>query len=72
MIARFHVILVTCSFFKPQDFMANLLAIALGAPPDSTHLYNRIFLLASLNGTCGPGAGSTFFFVLLRKKRKKR
>lgn len=36
--------------------LANILAIALGCPSDSTHLYNRAFALGTLNGTFCPGS----------------
>eukprot|EP01105_Mastigella_eilhardi_P018255 TRINITY_DN4218_c1_g1_i5.p1 TRINITY_DN4218_c1_g1~~TRINITY_DN4218_c1_g1_i5.p1 ORF type:complete len:4438 (+),score=1224.04 TRINITY_DN4218_c1_g1_i5:2312-15625(+) len=40
-------------------FMVNLLAVALGSPPDATHLYNCIFDLKALNNTCMPGSSFT-------------
>ena len=43
--------------FHPIDFMANLLAVTLGCPKDSTHMYERIFEIGALNGAKCPGSG---------------
>eukprot|EP01114_Cavostelium_apophysatum_P014001 TRINITY_DN3512_c0_g1_i9.p1 TRINITY_DN3512_c0_g1~~TRINITY_DN3512_c0_g1_i9.p1 ORF type:complete len:5234 (+),score=1501.00 TRINITY_DN3512_c0_g1_i9:231-15932(+) len=39
-----------------SHIMINCLAVALGSPPDSNHLYPRIFQVASLNNQLGPGS----------------
>ena len=40
----------------PAHLMVNCLAITLGLPSDSNHMYPRIFNPAALNGTKGPGS----------------
>ena len=36
--------------------MVNCVAIALGTPKDSNHLYPRIFEVQQMATTCGPGS----------------
>ena len=47
------------------DFMANLLAVTLGCPKDSTHMYERIFDIGVLNGAKCPGSGKYRLLMLL-------
>ncbi len=38
------------------NLMVNCLAVALGSPRDSNHIYTRVFNPGALSGTCGPGS----------------